>query len=181
MRLLALPPAFAQCCRHQDGVVIMRIIAAFAALTLSAGAALANSPRIPAEQRYYAYDAQVAACDDPSVVGRIQRRFDGREAEFWKSGLTLTSVDHIRQTRFRPNGADLIPRRYCHARATTSDGRARQLYYNIVEDAGITGWHGSLFLGFVRYPTPGSFNVEWCVDGLDRHRTYAQNCRMARP
>ncbi|MGL4242101.1 MAG: hypothetical protein ACRCTI_13410 [Beijerinckiaceae bacterium] len=159
----------------------MRRILAAAVLMLCSGAALANSPRIPAEQRYYAFDAQVAACDDPGVVGRIQRRFNGREAEYWNSSLTLVAVERIRQTHFRPNGHDLIPRRYCHARATTSDGRHRSLWYNIVEDAGITGWHGSLFLGLVRFPTPGSFNVEWCVDGLDRHHTYAQNCRMARP
>jgi hypothetical protein len=159
----------------------MRRITAAAVLALSAGVALANSPRIPAEQRYYAYDAQVAACDDPAVIGRIQGRFNAREANDWKTNLTLLEVDHIQQTHFRPNGVDLIPRRYCHARVVTSDGRRRALYYNIVEDAGITGWHGSLFLGLVRYPTPGSFNVEWCVDGLDRHRTYAQNCRMARP
>ncbi len=158
----------------------MRSIAA-AIFVLSAGAALANSPRLPAEQRAYAFDGQVAACADPAVVGRIQRRFDGREAEFWNSGLTLTSVDHIRETHFRPNGVDLIPRRYCQARATTSDGRVRPLYYYIVEDGGASGWHGSLLLGLIRFPTPGSFTVEWCVDGLDRHRTYAQNCRMARP
>jgi hypothetical protein len=161
----------------------MRIVAtaAFAVLALSASAALANSPRIRAEERVFAYDAQVAACDSPSVISRIQRRFDRREAEFWNSGLRLAGVDRIRETHFRPNGLDLIPRRYCAARATTSDGKHRPLYFYIVEDAGVTGWHGSLLLGLIRYPTPGSFNVEWCIDGLDRHRTYAQNCRMARP
>ncbi len=155
--------------------------AVIAIAALQSGAALANSPRIPAEQRVFAYDAVVAACDAPGVIGRIQSRFNAREAEFWNSGLQLTSIHRIRETHFRPNGRDLIPRRYCVAHATTSDGRTRPLYYNIVEDAGITGWHGSLFLGSIRFPTPGSYNVEWCVDGLDRHRTYAQNCRMARP
>jgi hypothetical protein len=157
----------------------MRLAAAF--LMLSAGAALANSPRVPAEARYYAFDAQVAACDDPGVIGRIKGRFDWREGTHWNSTLQLASVDRIRQTHFRPNGSDLIPRRYCTARAITSDGKHRTLWYNIVEDAGIAGWHGSLFLGLVRFPTPGSYNVEWCIDGLDYLRTYAQNCRMARP
>jgi hypothetical protein len=150
-------------------------------LLASAGAAFANSPRIRAEERVFAYDAQVAACDDAGVIGRIQRKFGFREATFWNSDLQIAGVDHIRETAFRPNGLDLIPRRYCQARVTTSDGRRRALYYNIVEDAGVTGWHGSLVLGLIRFPTPGSYNVEWCVDGLDRHRTYAQNCRMARP
>jgi NADH:ubiquinone oxidoreductase subunit len=151
------------------------------ALFACAGAAFANSPRIRAEERVYAYDAQVAACDDAGVIGRIQRKFGFREAAFWSSDLQISGVDHIRETAFRPNGHDLIPRRYCQARVTTSDGRRRSLYYNIVEDAGVTGWHGSLVLGLIRFPTPASYNVEWCIDGLDRHRTYAQNCRMARP
>jgi NADH:ubiquinone oxidoreductase subunit len=158
-----------------------RSLAIAALLALSAGTAFANTPRIRAEDRVYAYDAQVAACEDAGVIGRIQSRFGFREAEFWNSSLQIVTVDRIRTTHFRPNGQDLIPRRYCQARVITSDGKHRALYYNIVEDAGITGWHGSLFLGLVRFPTPGSYNVEWCVDGLDRHRTYAQNCRMARP
>jgi hypothetical protein len=156
-------------------------LAAAVLLACGIGTAVANSPRIRAEERVFAYDAQVAACDDAGVIGRIQGKFGAREAEFWNSNLQITTVDRIRTTHFRPNGLDLIPRRYCQARAITSDGKHRALYYNIVEDAGVTGWHGSLFLGLIRYPTPGSFNVEWCVDGLDRHRTYAQNCRMARP
>jgi hypothetical protein len=158
-----------------------RSLAAVALLAMSAASALANSPRVPAENRYFAYDAQVAACDDAGVIGRIQRKFGVREAEFWNSNLEITTVDRIRATHFRPNGLDLIPRRYCQARVITSDGKQRALYYNIVEDAGMTGWQGSLFFGFVQFPTPGSYNVEWCIDGLDRARTYAQNCRMARP
>jgi hypothetical protein len=159
----------------------MRLMLAAALASLALGQAFANAPRIPAEQRTYAYDAQVAACDDPGVLNRIERAFGSREAIDWKTNLTITGVDHVRQTHFRPNGVDLIPRRYCQARVYVSDGRRRALYYNIVEDAGITGWHGGLLLGLIRFPTPGSFNVEWCIDGLDRHRTYAQNCRMARP
>lgn len=158
----------------------MRLVLA-AILAVSAGAAFANSPRIPAEQRYFAYDAQVAACDAAGVLDRIRSRFNHREAWDWRTNLQIADISYIRETHFRPNGLDLIPRRYCQARVTTSDGRHRPLYYNIVEDAGSSGWQGSLFLGLIQFPTPGSFNVEWCVDGLDRHRTYAQNCRMARP
>jgi hypothetical protein len=161
----------------------MRLITALLATAALASTvpASANSPRGRAEDRVFAYDAQLPACDDPGVIGRIQRRFDNREAAYWNSTLQLTSVEHIKQTHFRPNGQDLIPRRYCTARALTSDGRRHRLDFNLVEDAGITGWHGSLFFGLVRFPTPGSYNVEWCLSGLDRHRTYAPDCRMARP
>jgi hypothetical protein len=162
----------------------MRVaITAVSALLIvsAASAASANAPRGKAEDRVFAYDAQLPACDDPAVLGRIERRFNERESSVWKTNLTIKGFDRVRPTAFRPNGADLIPRRYCSARVVTSDGRHRQLSYYVVEDAGITGWHGSLFFGWVRFPTPGSFGLEWCVQGLDRHRTYAQDCRMARP
>ncbi len=145
------------------------------------GAALANSPRIPAEQRYYAYDAQVAACDDPGVIGASRAGFNWREGAHWNSRCSSPGgprpADAFPAERGGSDPAPLLRR----ARAITSDGKHRPLYYYIVEDAGITGWHGSLLLGLIRYPTPGSFNVEWCIDGLDYLRTYAQNCRMARP
>jgi hypothetical protein len=159
----------------------MRALSAGAILIASAAAAAANSPRIPAEQRYFPYDAQVAACASESVLNRIRHRFEYRESQDWKTNLVVRDITHVRETHFRPNGKDLIPRRYCQARVLVSDGRWRPIYYNIVEDAGMSGWFGTLFLGYVQFPTPSSFNVEWCIDGLDRHRTYAQNCRMARP
>jgi hypothetical protein len=154
---------------------------AVAALVSTSVSSLANSPRVRAEERVFAYDAQLPTCDDPGVIGRIQGRFNGREPTYWNSSLQLSSVDRIRETHFRPNGQDLIPRRYCTGRALLSDGKYHTLTYNLVEDGGITGWHGSFFFGLVRFPTAGSYNVEWCVSGLDRHRSYAPDCRMARP
>jgi hypothetical protein len=162
----------------------MRVtLAVLGALIVStaATAAFANSPRVRAEERTFAYDAQIPACDDAGVTGRIKGRFDWREPTHWNSTLQMTTVDRIRETHFRPNGNDLIPRRYCTARVLLSNGKYHRLDYNIVEDAGITGWHGSLLLGLIRYPTPASYNVEWCISGLDRHRTYAPDCLMARP
>jgi hypothetical protein len=156
------------------------LLATTAAIMAMTCAATANAPRVKAEERVQAFDAQLPTCDDPGVVGRIQRRFVEREQEFWKSTLTITQIDRVRATAFRPNGLDLIPRRYCAARALTSDGKFRTLEYNLTEDGGFSGWHGS-FLGLIRFPTPGSYHLEWCLGGLDRHRTYAQDCRMARP
>jgi hypothetical protein len=160
---------------------LVHAVLAAAAVVVLSGAAQANAPRVKAEDRVFAYDAQLPSCSDPGVISRIQGRFNGRETAYWNSTLQLTSVDRIRETNFRPNGQDLIPRRYCTGRALLSDGRYHSLSYNLVEDAGITGWHGSLFLGLVRFPTPSSYNVEWCISGLDRHRTYAPDCQMARP
>ncbi len=162
----------------------MRLAAPFlaaAALAATLTAGLANAPRIRAEDRVFPYDAQLPACNDPGVIARIQGRFDWREPTHWNSSLQMTAVDRIRETHFRPNGQDLIPRRYCEGRALLSNGRFHTLSYNLVEDAGITGWHGSLLFGLVRFPTPGSYNVEWCLSGLERHRTHAPDCKMARP
>jgi hypothetical protein len=162
----------------------MRLTAPLLATALIVSAwtpSLANAPRVKAEDRLFAYDAQLPTCDDPGVVWRVQKRFNDREPQYWNSSLQLSSVDRIRETHFRPNGQDLIPRRYCTGRALLSDGKYHTLTYNLVEDAGTTGWHGSLFFGLVRFPTPGSFNVEWCVSGLERNRPYSPDCKMARP
>jgi hypothetical protein len=163
--------------------IILASKAVLAAIVMlgAVNCASAQPERLRAEDRKFAYDAQLPACDSPSVIGRIQSRFDGREAGSWNSALTLTTIDRVKETRFRPNGSDLIPRRYCTARATLSNGRHHALQYNLIEDAGITGWHGSLFLGLVRFPTPASYSLEWCINGLDRSWTYSPDCRMARP
>jgi hypothetical protein len=160
---------------------LVPLLVCAAGILATASAAMANAPRGRAEDRVFPFDAQLPACGDPGVLGRIQSRFNGREARDWKSGLEITTIDRARETAFRPNGQDLIPRRYCAARVLLNTGKHRSVEYNLVEDGGISGWQGSLFLGLVRFPTPGSYSLEWCVAGLDRHRTYAQDCRMARP
>ena len=121
---------------------------------------------IPAERRDPAWSANIPACDDPAVIGYVQRKFASREDNYWQLGLRISSVDRIRTIGWRPWGADYIPRRYCVARALTSDGHYRELSYNVIERGGIIGW---------------SWGVEWCVSGLDRLFYYAPNCKMARP
>ena len=166
--------------RKTSPAFVARLIGAFAMLTLST-AASANSPRVRAEDRLFAFDAQLPTCDDIGVLKDIQDRFKSREKDVWKSNLEITTIDKIRETAFRPNGQDLIPRRYCSARAILSSGKPVALDYFLVEDGGIFGWQGSLFLGLVQFPTPASYNVEFCLTGLDRHRTYAPGCKVARP
>ena len=120
----------------------------------------------PAEHRNPAWTAHVPACDSPAVLEKVQTGFAEREANYWRLGLTISSVDRIRPIAWRPWGADYIPRRYCVARARTSDGRVRTLSYNIIEGAGPIGM---------------TWGVEWCVSGLDRLFYYAPDCKMARP
>ena len=112
------------------------------------------------------YDGNLPACDDPSALGRISGRFGQKEWQFWVSDLSITGFDKVREVAFRPWGHQAIPRRYCSARVTLSDGRASMVYYSIAEDQGFIG---------------ASWGVEWCVDGYDRNLAYAPNCKMARP
>jgi hypothetical protein len=122
--------------------------------------------RVPAEQREYPYSASLPACDDQGVLNKISGRLSGREFWFWSNDLSITDVKEIRMVGFRPNGPDLIPRRYCHAAVVTSDNQKRVMDYNIIEDAGIIGW---------------GYGVEWCISGLERNYSHDGDCRTARP
>jgi hypothetical protein len=141
----------------------------------------ASREQIPAETRKFAFDADIPQCADTGVVARIQSRFADREAEYWNSNLSIVKIDHVRTVAFRPNGVDLIPRRFCSARATLSDGRHRTVHYSILEDQGIASWQGTTGPLRLVFPTPASFGVEWCVVGLDRHFAFAPECRIALP
>jgi len=115
------------------------------------------------------YDAELPACEDPAVLGKIVARFAEKEHRYWQSYLQIVGFDRIHETAFRPwaRGApDTIPRRYCSGMATTSDARTRAIHYWIGED---TGWLGA------------NWGVEWCVVGLDRNWAYNPGCAMARP
>jgi len=142
-------------------------VAALLALsTVCTGQAHAR-PLTPAETRESPYDGQVPGCGDPDVVSRIQSRFSQTEGEYWHSGLEIVGFDKIDEIGYRTNGTDYIPRRYCVAEAIMNDQKLRTVSYSIGQDLGIIGFFG--------------FGVEWCVAGLDRERSYAPNCKMARP
>lgn len=138
--------------------------AAFTLLAVALPAAARE--QIPAEERYYAYDARIPGCHDEAVLGRMKRRFAQKEATYWSSDLEIVSVDRIRTTHFRPNGLDLIPRRYCQARVMLSNNRVSAVYYSVVEDAGMAGH---------------SFGLHFCVAAYDRNWASAPECKMARP
>jgi hypothetical protein len=112
------------------------------------------------------YDGAVPACDDPSALAEITSRFATKESRFWNSALEILRIDHIRETAFRPWDRDLIPRRFCAARALISDGKTSAVYYWIGEDTGIIGT---------------TWGVQWCVVGYDRNWAYHPSCRMAQP
>ncbi len=146
----------------------MRRLALLLAVTLSLVSQVTARDLLPAEQRYFGswgYTAELPACNDPAVLNSLTSSFDSREYRFW-GNLAVTGYDRVAPVAFRPWGADFIPRRFCTARVMLNDGKARQVDYSVREDLGLFGW---------------SWNVNWCVHGLDRHMSNAPDCRMARP
>ncbi|HUO54561.1 MAG TPA: hypothetical protein VMU18_07465 [Rhodoblastus sp.] len=135
-------------------------------LALCAGAVAAR-PLKPAEQFFsLPYDGRMPPCDDGVSLYEISQRFASAEAFSFNSPLRITGFAEIRETGFRPNGPDFVPRRYCAARAMFNDNRERVIRYFIIERGG--------FMGFNR-------GVQWCVVGLDRYRAFAPNCELAEP
>ncbi len=150
---------------------------AMAGLTLSllalsalqpAAAANAREEINPAEEQTFPYDADIPGCQDTDVLAKVANQFAEKEVKYWNSALTIVAFDRIERTAWRPYGLDFIPKRYCSAVATTSDGIRRKVDYSVRESSGMIG---------------ASWGIEFCVHGLDRNLSYAYAtaCRMARP
>lgn len=112
------------------------------------------------------YSGNIPACDSGWALGAIQLRFSGKEFAFWNSRLGIVKFDDVQETANRPWAQDTIPRRFCTARALLSDGIWRPVHYLIGEDLGMIG---------------ATWDVEWCVVGLDRNWASNPACRMMRP
>ena len=110
------------------------------------------------------YDGDLPPCE--AALGTIAARFAEKEGRFWNSNLQILDFERVRQIAFRPWAKGTIPRRFCSAVATVSDGRRHRVNYWIGEDTGIIG---------------STWGVEWCVVGLDRNWAYNPGCKMARP
>ena len=133
---------------------------------LAAGPGWAYNQRGRAEDREYRYSAILPGCENQGVLDTVTGRFADRELDYRNSSLTIVELHTIRTVAFRPNGPDLIPRRYCSAVVRTSDLVKRSLDYFIVEDGSQIGF---------------TYGVEWCVSGLDYSYTYGARCSGARP
>lgn len=137
-------------------------------LLFATGASAQNS--VPAEQRILPWTGVIPACEEPAVLSKIQGRFAHREDKFWNSGLRIVGYEHVRPVAYRPWGTEMIPRRYCSGVAYVAETpeivRKRAINYVIQEDLGPIGM---------------TWNVAWCVVGIDRHMANAPNCRMDRP
>ena len=110
------------------------------------------------------YDGAVPPCE--AALDKIASRFAQKEGRFWNSNLQILDFEKVREIAFSPWAEGTIPRRFCSAVATVSDGRKHRVNYWIGEDTGMIG---------------AGWGVEWCVVGLDRNWAYNPTCKMARP
>jgi hypothetical protein len=146
------------------GAHIRGIVVGFALLAGAVPAGAANWFEMNFWMSGPRYDGVLPPCE--AGLSKIQSRFATKETRFWNSNLQIVGFDKVRETAFRPWAPDTIPRRYCSAVATTSDGVRRAVHYSIGEDTGMIGQ---------------TWGVEWCVVGTDRNWAYNPGCSMARP
>lgn len=144
----------------------IRLLAAAAAIGL-AGLAPAHAANW-LEMNFYLsgpnYSGRLPHCE--AALGKISARFAEKESQYWNSALHILDFEDVRETAYRPWAEDTIPRRFCTAVATLSDGLKHRVNYWIGEDTGMIGM---------------MWGVEWCVVGLDRNWAYNPVCKMARP
>lgn len=125
-------------------------------------------PILPAEQRDRPLTGQLPSCRNAGVLGIIARRFQEKESEYWNSSRQIVAFSHQRQSGYRTNGEDYIPRRYCTAWAQLDNERPRHHHLVTFSIGEGLGW-----LGY-------SYGVEWCVSGYDRNHAFAPACHAAR-
>jgi hypothetical protein len=139
-----------------------------AASAASLGSAAAR-PLLPAEQRALPYNGDLPTCDDWLVLKELSFDIGANQWTYWDSAassLEIRDYDKVGEIGYRANGVDVIPRRYCSARARFNDGRTRVVKYNLIESGGFIGiGHG----------------LEYCVVGLDHEHAFSPACAAAGP
>ncbi len=155
----------------------MRKLKLLLAAALAAGSALAAQPAAAASWlemnfgllRGPGYDGNVPTCE--WGLYKIPRRFGQKEWRYWDSDAVVDDFANVREIAYRPWGGEVIPRRYCEAKALVSSASFgkqvwTKVYYSIGEDTGFAGF---------------TWGVTWCVVGMDRNLAYAPDCKQARP
>ncbi len=104
------------------------------------------------------------ACNSEKVIKTIGKRFNKTEKIYWeKRGLVLNTVQkpHLHTDNAFP--ASPIKRRYCHGDAIFENGKKRRIHYLIEKGTGFAGF---------------TWNVEYCIHGLDPWNYYDGNCQV---
>ncbi|MDK9695037.1 MAG: hypothetical protein OEL76_01440 [Siculibacillus sp.] len=150
-----------------------RLIRAITARRLAFGAALflglAAVPALAgttAEVRL----AGVPSCDDEWTLSKIRDRFTWGAARVEKRDLAIVGVAKIREVHASVDRPSPIPRRWCAARVTLSDGSRSTLTWVVAGGVGFAG------PGLAWIPD----EVEFCVAGHDPWRVHDGACRTTR-
>ncbi len=107
---------------------------------------------------------QFPACTSDKVLTKIVKRFNQTEQIYWQErGLVLEAVTGPHQHAHNPFPDSPINRNYCHGDAHFADGRKHRIHYLIEQGAGFAGF---------------TWNVEYCIHGLDPWRYYDGRCRV---
>jgi hypothetical protein len=108
-------------------------------------------------------------CDDPAVLSQIAAEYRARHGA---SDLTAVGIFHARtrkSTREYWPHSDM-PRRFCEGTITPPSGAER------------LGFYPSEYpIYYAIIANPGSYEVEWCVVGLDHAWPIDRRCLLARP
>src|SRR5450830_795164 len=110
------------------------------------------------------YSGMLPPCE--AALGKISARFAEKESRFWNSNLQILDFERVRETAYRPWAEGTIPRRFCTAVASVSDGSQHRVNYWIGEDTDMIGM---------------TWGVEWCVVGLDRTGPITRPARWRSP
>lgn len=104
------------------------------------------------------------ACQSGRVLQTLVKRFNKAEKTYWQSrGLVLSDIVNPHQHSENPFPESPINRRYCHGDAIFENGHKRRVHFLVEEDAGFAGF---------------TWNVEYCVHGLDPWKYYDGYCRV---
>ena len=110
------------------------------------------------------FEGDLPPCE--AALGKIASRFAQKEGQYWQSDLRILNFENVREITAPPQPVGTIPRRFCTAVASVSDGKKHAVHYWIGEDTGMIGM---------------TWGVEWCVVGLDHNWAYNPRCKMAKP
>ncbi len=103
------------------------------------------------------------ACDDSKVTKKLLKRFNKTEKIYWQErALQISDISdrHFHTDYNLPDSN--FDRRFCHGTAEFADGSKRRVHYLIESNAGFAGF---------------TWNVEYCIHGLDAYRYYDGRCR----
>jgi len=103
-------------------------------------------------------------CASEKVIERVIKRFNKTEEIYWEHrGLVLNTVSNPHLHSKNPFPDSTINRRYCHGDAVFENGKKRRIHYLIEEGAGFSGY---------------TWNVEYCIHGLDPWKYHDGRCRV---